>query len=302
MRVGFIGLGVMGEMMAECLLKANHKLIVHDLREEAASSLCMMGAEWASSPRAVAEVSDAVFTSLPGPKEVEQVVLGEKDGLLNGLRPGNVYIDTTTNSPELFRKIADVCQNRGIDTLDAPVSRSGSGLTIMVGGNIEVFNRYRAMLEDIGQKVFYMGDTGTGMIAKGINQFLIFAGFLVGVEGLLIGAKAGIDVGQLYQALEASAGGRSIRLDAFPRTVFPGAFGRDVGGGGPLDRWAKDVGAASETARYVELPTPILNISEDLLNRAQAQGLGSQVWYSVVQVLEQASGLQLRVSGSQLNK
>jgi 3-hydroxyisobutyrate dehydrogenase-like beta-hydroxyacid dehydrogenase len=288
----------MGEMMAEGLLKADHQLTVYDLRQEAAANLRSMGAQWADSPRAVADVSDAVFTSLPGPKEVEQVVFEPDKGLLAGLRPGSVYMDTTTNSPALFRKIAEACEARGVDALDTPVSGRPPTLAMMVGGKREVFDRYRPLLENVAQNVFYMGDTGTGMVAKGINQFLIFAGFLVGAEGMLIGAKAGIDVNTLYQAMDASAGGRSVRLDAFPRTVFPGAFGRDVGGGGPLDRWAKDVGCAGETARDVGLSAPILEIAEDLLRQGQAQGLGDQVWYSIIQVLEQMAGLQLRTPTS----
>lgn len=298
MRVGFIGLGVMGNLMAGAILKGGHHLTVHDINDDAASALRANGAEWAGSARAVGEAADVVFTSLPGPKEVTDVVFQAGDGLLEGLRPGSLFIDTTTNLPSLAREIAEACGTRGVDALDAPVSGRPPQFAMMVGGKQDVFDRYRGLLQDVATDVFYMGPTGSGMVAKGINQFLIFAGFLVAAEGLILGAKAGLDPYRLYETLQASAGGRSVRLDAFPRTVFPRAFGRDAGGGGPLRRWAKDVSCAVETAKNTKLDMPILSVAEERLVEAQDADLGGDVWYSVIQILEREAGVELRGGNS----
>lgn len=300
MQLGFVGTGTMGNPMSRRLLAAGHDLTVHDLRQEATANLIALGARWADSPRAVAEASEVIFTSLPGPVEVESAVFNPSDGILAGLQPGSTYIDLSTNSPALFRKIAEACRARGADALDAPVSGGSTGaengtLTIMVGGDPTTFAKYRSLLECLGKNIFYMGETGKGMVAKGINQFLTFANFLVQAEGLVIGAKAGLDVETLAQALAVSSG-RNPQLEAFPRTVFKGDFTLGIGPGGPLNRWVKDVGCAGEVARDVLAPSPILVIAEDVLHRAQAQGWGEQVWYAAAQVLEQMAGVQLRAA------
>ena len=119
MQVGFIGTGTMGNPMARCLIEAGHRLTVHDIRREAATNLCELGADWADSPRAVAEASQVVFTSLPGPVEVEDTLLNPETGILSGFSGGETFIDMTTNSPTVFRRIAEACKSRGVEVLDA---------------------------------------------------------------------------------------------------------------------------------------------------------------------------------------
>ena len=122
MQLGFVGTGTMGNPMAQCLMAAGHQLTVYDLRREATTNLCDLGACWAETPRTVAEASEVVFTSLPGPAEVEQGVLDPVTGILAGLRAGSAYIDMTTNAPSVFRRLAEACRVRGVEVLDAPVS------------------------------------------------------------------------------------------------------------------------------------------------------------------------------------
>ena len=122
MQRGFVGTGTMSNPMARCLIEAGHHLTVHDLRREVTTNLCELGARWADTPRAVAEASEVVFTSLAGPTEVEKGVLDPLSGILAGLRPGGAYIDMTTNAPSVFRRIAEICRARGVEVLDAPVS------------------------------------------------------------------------------------------------------------------------------------------------------------------------------------
>ena len=133
MRLGFIGTGTMGNPMARCLIEAGHHLTVHDVRREATTNLCEMGAQWADNPRAVAEQSEVVFTSLPGPAQMKSVLLDPVLGVLAGLSPGNGYIDMTTNSPTVFRGVAEECKARGVEVLDAPVSGRPPSMTIWPG-------------------------------------------------------------------------------------------------------------------------------------------------------------------------
>src|SRR5271170_6126357 len=169
MRVGFIGLGNMGGPMALNMIKAGHTLTVYDVRHEAAEPHLAAGAQWADSPASLAAQSEVVVTSLPGPKEVEAVALGE-GGILSKLPRGSVYADLSTNSPTLIRHLHATFKAKGIDLLDAPVSGGVPGarnatLAVMVGGSKETFERIKLVLDAIGDKVSYIGDSGAGAVA-----------------------------------------------------------------------------------------------------------------------------------------
>ena len=158
MKIGFIGLGTMGGSMAYNTLQGGHDLVVHDIRRESATPHLEAGAAWADTPRQVAESSDVVFTSLPGPTEVEAVFLGD-DGLLQGLSAGKVYFDLSTSTPNLIRRLHDIAAGQGIQVLDAPVSGGPSGartrnLAIWVGGDRAVFDRCKDVLDAIGDKAY----------------------------------------------------------------------------------------------------------------------------------------------------
>src|SRR3972149_7046833 len=197
MKVGFIGVGSMGNPMAQNLLKAGHALTVHDLRCEAAQNLEAMGAAWAQSAREAAAWAEVVITSLPMPKDVEDTVLGSS-GVLAGMRPGGAVIDMSTNAPAVVQRLAQVAKGRGIDFLDAPVSGGVRGarnatLAIMVGGDKDVYERVAPLLRALGSNVFHVGPAGTGNVAKLINNMMAFVNMVAAIEGLVLGAKAGID-------------------------------------------------------------------------------------------------------------
>jgi 2-hydroxy-3-oxopropionate reductase len=289
MQVGFVGTGVMGAAMVRCLLEAGHQVTVYDRRREATDALCALGAQWAETPRAVAAASEVICTSLPGPPEVEQVVFDEASGVLAGLQTGGAYIDLTTNAPPLARRLAEVCRARGIAMLDAPVSGRPPAMTIMVGGDATTFSTYQTLLACMGRHVVYVGETGAGCIAKLVSQYLGYANLVAAAEGLLIGAKAGIDLHALAQIIPVSAGA-SRMFEVFPRTVFSGAFASD----GSLDIVAKDLRLACELAYDVQAPCRIGAIVAEVLQRGQAQGLGQHGFPNVVRVLEQMAGAQLR--------
>ena len=170
MKVGFIGLGNMGNPMATNLVQAGHELVVHDLRREAATNLLEMGATWADTPKEVVPGRDVVFTSLPVPRDVEAVVLGEY-GILEGASADTIYMDLSTNSPTAIRKIHDLCAEKGVTVLDAPVSggvygAAAASLAVMVGGDKAVYDRMKPTLDAIGSHVVYCGPIGNGMVCK----------------------------------------------------------------------------------------------------------------------------------------
>ena len=292
MRLGFIGTGTMGNPMARCLIEAGHQLTVHDLRREATANLCGLGARWAATPRAAAQGTEVVFTSLPGPVEVEQAIVDPSAGILAGLGSGSACIDMTTNAPQVVRRIAGVCRTRGVDFLDSPVSGRPPGMTIMVGGPAATFTRYRPLLEAMGRNVFHVGDTGAGAIAKLVTQYLGYSNFVTALEGFVIAAKAGIDLGVLAQIVPVSAGA-SRTFDNIPRSVLTGEFTA----GGTLDIVAKDLHLACELARQVGAPAQTGLIADDVMKRAQAQGWGQQGFPIAARVLEALAGVELRAAG-----
>ena len=289
MRLGFVGTGTMGAPMAGCLIDAGHDLTIYDVRLDAMAALCARGARPAEDPAAVARSSEVVFSSLPGPSEVEHAALDPASGLLPGLRQGSTYIDMTTNSPAVARRVAEACRARGVDMLDAPVSGRPSTMTVMVGGDEAVFARCRPLFEAMAGNIFYVGGPGAGCTAKLVTQYLGYTNFVAALEGMLIGAKAGIDLGVLAQIVPLSAGA-SRTFDNIPRSVLPGSFTA----GGTLDIVAKDLQLACDLARDVAAPAHLGLLAHDVLSRAQARGWGQEGFPVAVRILEAVAGAELR--------
>jgi 3-hydroxyisobutyrate dehydrogenase-like beta-hydroxyacid dehydrogenase len=275
--------------MARCLIDAGHQLTVYDVRPDATAALCARGARSAEDPAAVASGSEVVFTSLPGPAEVENAALDPETGILTALQEGGAYVDMTTNSPSVARRVAEACRVRGVDMLDAPVSGRPPTMTVMVGGDEAVFARYRPLLAAIAGNIFYVGGAGAGCTAKLVTQYLGYTNFVAALEGMLIAAKAGIGLGVLAQIVPVSAGA-SRTFDNIPRSVLPGTFTA----GGTLDIVAKDLQLARDLARDVGAPAHLGLLAHDVLSRAQAQGWGQEGFPIAARILEAMAGAELR--------
>jgi 3-hydroxyisobutyrate dehydrogenase-like beta-hydroxyacid dehydrogenase len=289
MQLGFVGTGTMGTPIAGCLIDAGHSLTVCDIRPAATAVLAARGAAAVDSPRAVAECSEIVFTSLPGPDQMEPAALDPATGILAGLRAGGGYVDLTTNAPGVARRVAEACRGKGIDMLDAPVSGRPPGMTVMVGGEAAAFARCRPLFEAIARNIFYVGAAGAGCIAKLVTQYLGYTNFVAALEGMLIGAKGGVDPGVLAQIVPFSAGA-SRTFDNIPRSVLTGAFTA----GGTLDIVAKDLHLAGDLAREVGAPANLGLLAHDILHRAQAQGWGQDGFPIAARILEAMAGCELR--------
>ena len=228
MNVGFIGCGNMGNPMASNLIKAGHQLTVHDLRREAATNLLEMGASWVDNPKDVVPGNEVVFTSLPVPRDVEAVVMGE-NGILEGSGPNTIYMDLSTNSPTTIRRIHDLCAEKGVAVLDAPVSGGVYGaaagtLAVMVGGDKAIYDRMKPTLDAIGSHVVYCGPIGNGMVCKICNNLLSMGIGTLMAESLTLGVKAGVDLGVLADVIVNSSGGNRRLMEKFPRYLFKGNF------------------------------------------------------------------------------
>ena len=296
MKVGFIGLGTMGGSMAFNTLQGGHELIVHDIRREAATPHLEAGATWADTPRQVAEGSDIVFTSLPGPTEVEAVALGE-DGVLLGMSEGKVYFDLSTSSPGLIRRIHQAAAARGIDVLDAPVSGGPEGartrnLAIWVGGDREVFERCKPVLDAIGDKAYYVGPIGCGAIAKLVHNCTGYVVQCALAEVFTMGVKAGVEPLALWQAVRRGAQGRRGTFEGLAAHLLPGKFD-------PPDfalRLArKDVDLATAVGREYDVPMRLANLVLQELTEALNRGWGDRDSRVAMLLQEERAGVEVRV-------
>ncbi len=273
MKVGFIGVGTMGASMAANLQKAGYQLVVNDIRREAAEPHIANGAEWADTPKAVAEAAEVVFTSLPGPVEMEAVALGE-NGLLEGMQPGGVYFDLSTNSPTLVRKVCAEFAKRDVHMLDAPVSGGPHGaasgkMALWVGGDEAAFHKHKSVLDAIGDRVIYIGPIGAGSVAKLVHNCSGYAIQTALAEVFSMGVKAGVEPLALWEAVRQGAQGRRRTYDGLIAQFLPGEFDPPAFA---LRLAHKDVTLATQLAREVGVPMRIANLTLEEMTEARNRG------------------------------
>jgi 3-hydroxyisobutyrate dehydrogenase-like beta-hydroxyacid dehydrogenase len=303
MNIGFIGVGVMGSGMAANLLKTGHEFNVSDSRREAATPLTNTGASWADTPKAVAESSDIIFTSLPGPREVEAVALG-KSGIIEGIRSGGVYIDLTSNSPTQIRQIHDRFKEKGAFVMDVPVS-GGPGaakagkLALMAGGDEEVFQKYKSVLSAIGDKITYTGTIGSGSICKMLHNCALYSLQTVVAECLTLGVKAGVSPQALWRVLRDGSVGQGVLFQkSLPETYFLGRFEPP---NFALKLAFKDVTLATALGREYNVPMAISNLALQELMFAMNRGWGEKDSRSAMLLQEErADGIEVRIPKSEI--
>ena len=297
MKVGFIGLGTMGGGMSLNIRHAEHDMTVYDINKDAGQRQLDAGCDWADSPKLVAQASEIVFTSLPGPPEVEAVALGP-NGLLEGMKPGSVWCDLSTNSPTLMRRLHAIFAEKGIHVLDTPVSGGPVGantgrLAIWVGGDRAVFDEHKHVLDAMGDQVKYIGPVGAGSVAKLVHNCAGYAVQTALAEVFTMGVKAGVPPLELWDAIRQGAGGRRRTFDrlsgAFMQNKFdPPSF--------QLRLAHKDVKLATELAKEVGVPMRLANMAlEEMTEAMNRQGWAGRDSRVAMVLQKERAGVEIEV-------
>ena len=292
LRVGYIGLGIMGKPMARNILKAGFPLVVHNRSRGPVDELVALGAKAAFSPAEVAAQVDIVITNLPDSPDVEQVALGP-DGIIEAARPGLIFIDHSTIKPETARHIAQALGEKGVLCLDAPVSGGDIGaqqgtLTIMVGGPAEALEKARPVLEAEGRTITHIGGPGAGQVAKAANQIMVAAQMVAMAELLLLAQKTGVDPQRVVQAIRGGAA-QCWTLDHKPQRLFAG----DRNPGFKAHMMLKDLDIVLDTARAYGMPLPATATHTQLYRAMKELGLGELDNSAVIAVYEALTGTPL---------
>ena len=296
MKVGFIGLGTMGGSMAYNALDGGNELVVHDINPASATRHLEAGATWADMPREVAEQSEIVFTSLPGPTQVEAVALGES-GIMEGMSAGKVYFDLSTSTPGMIRKIHEEAAARGIYVLDAPVSGGPRGaasrnLAIWVGGDKDVFDRCKPVLDTIGNAAYYVGPIGCGAIAKLVHNCTGYVVQAALAEVFTMGVKAGVEPLALWQAVRKGAQGRRGTFEGLAEHLLPGKFDPPDFA---LNLARKDVDLAVSVGREFDVPMRLANLALMEMTEAINRGWGNRDSRVAMLLQEERAGVEVRV-------
>jgi len=300
MKVGFIGLGTMGNFMAANLHKnlksSNHGLVVYDVNRKAAEPHIANGAEWADSPAAVAAQCDVIFTSLPGPPEVEAVALGA-DGIITRIRKGAALYDLSTNSPTLVRHIHAEFARKGAHMLDAPVSGGPNGarsgkLALWIGGEEAVYNEHKPLLDAIGDQARYVGPIGAGSVAKLVHNC---AGYCINTalaEVFSMGIKGGVEPLALWEAVRGGARGRARTFDGLVDQFLTGKYDPPQFA---LKLAHKDMRLATELGRELGIPMRVANVAYAEMTEALNRGWEKRDSRSPMLLQLERAGLEVKV-------
>jgi 2-hydroxy-3-oxopropionate reductase len=295
LKVGYIGLGLMGKSIARNILKAGFPLVVHNRSRGAVEELAAEGAQAAASPAEVAAQVDVVFTNLPDTPDVELVALG-RQGILEAAHPGLIFVDNSTIKPASARAIAARLAEKGVLSLDAPVSGGDIGardatLTIMIGGPAEAVEKVMPVFLAMGKTVTHVGEAGAGQIAKAANQIMVAAQMVAMGELLIFAQKAGADPQKVVQAIKGGAA-QCWTLDVKPPRLFAG--NRTPGFKASMQ--AKDLNIILETAREYGIPLPSAAVDAQLYNAMLQNDMGELDNSAVIGILEALAGIELKMA------
>jgi 3-hydroxyisobutyrate dehydrogenase len=291
--IGFVGLGIMGKPMARNLLKAGYSLTVYSRQRAAVEALMADGASGAQSAREAAEEADVVIIIVTDTPDVRQVILGQ-EGILEGIQSGKVIIDMSTISPTVTREIAQTAETKGVHLLDAPVSGGEGGaiaatLSIMVGGEEDVFQSCLPIFRAMGKNITHMGPSGTGQLTKLCNQIAVAVTNLAMSEALVFGAKAGVNLEKMQQAISAGAAGSWQLSNLAPRILQ-----RDFDPGFMVKLQQKDLRLVLQEAEHLQLPLPATSLVHNLFHALEASGAGDEGTHALVKVLEGLAGVEVK--------
>ena len=296
-RIGILGLGTMGGPMARRLAQSGFAVTGYDPNAKSAERAKAAGVSLGASPLKVAEQSDFVLSSLPDPATVRRAYLGndgDDDGALAGSRPGMVFIDLSTTDPDTWREVAKAAKARGIDCLDAPVSggpdEAGNGkLLFLIGGDAEVLERCRPLLNVLGGEIHHIGPLGSGQVIKIINNIMSVGNVAIAAEAMVLGVRAGLDPQRLFDILSTSGGRSHHFLKRFPK-VLAGDFTPYFG----IALSRKDVGLGLGLAASLGLPLPVTAAVRDAYEAAHAEGFGDFDMAGVIALYEKRAGVKVR--------
>ncbi len=293
-KIGWIGTGVMGNSMCRHIIEAGYPVTVYNRTKQKADNLTKLGAEWAENPAEVASKSDIVFTIVSMPYDVREVYLSDT-GIINSLHKGGIAVDMTTSSPNLAKEIYKYAKERGISTLDAPVSGGDVGaregkLSIMVGGNRGTFEEVLPFFKLMGKNITYMGEAGNGQHTKMANQIHIATTIIGAIESLLYGYKAGLNLEEMIRAIGSGAAGTWTINNLGPRIIKrnfdPGFF---------IEHFIKDMGIALDEAKRMNLSLPGLALANQFYISAKAMGLEKMGIHALTLVLEKLNNTVIKI-------
>jgi 2-hydroxy-3-oxopropionate reductase len=283
--IGFVGLGIMGRPMAANLMKAGHELVVHSHRRESAQELESDGAQWADTPRAVAERARTIITMLPDSPQVAEVVNGE-EGILRAAQEGALVIDMSTISPVVTQELARAAAEQGVGMVDAPVSGGDVGaqqgtLSIMAGGSAEDFARAEPLFAPLGKTIVHVGDVGAGQVVKACNQIVVALSIEAVSEALVLASKAGVEPANVLDVLSGGLAGNKV-MEVRRRNFLE----HDFTPGFRIDLHHKDLGIALAAGREYGVALPVTAIVDQMLQALRVRGRGGEDHSALLRVIE----------------
>jgi len=280
-KIAFIGTGVMGASIVKHLLKAQYDVTIYSRTKSKAEDLIELGANWAPSPKEAAKEADIIFTMVGFPQDVEQVYCAE-EGILHSAKAGTIVVDMTTSEPTLAKKIYELAKQKGIESIDAPVSGGDVGaqngtLSIMVGGEESVFEVLLPILQIFGSNIVYQGEAGSGQHTKMCNQLLIATNMIGVCESIAYAMKAGLDIEKVLQSISTGAAGSWSLSNLGPRMIKG-----DLEPGFYLKHFIKDMKIAIDEAERMDLDLPGVKLSKELYNTLLEKGYGDKGTQSLI--------------------
>lgn len=293
MKIGFIGLGIMGKPMAKNLLKAGYALVVNDINQDAVAEVVAAGAQALSTAKDVAAASDVIITMLPNSPHVKEVVLGA-NGVAEGAKQGSIVVDMSSISPIVSREVSAELEKQGVVMIDAPVSGGepkaiDGTLAIMVGGPEDAFAKVEPILQKMGASVTLVGEIGSGNITKLANQIMVASNIAGMAEALVLATKADVDPEKVFKAVRGGLAGSTV-LDAKAPLALAGNFKP----GFRIDLHIKDLQNALDTAQSVDTPTPISQSVIEMMRSLSSDGNGSDDHGGLIQWYEKLAKIEVR--------